>query len=150
MEYSRFADSNEVYKAEMYAHDILGNLLAGANGYMDWNLLLDELGGPNHVNNFCAAPIMCDTLAGTMERRLSYYYIGHFSRYIRRGAVRVATTRFSDKVEAVAFKNPDGSVVTVLLNRTEEDIWMSLRNAGTEKGYSFVLKAHSICTAVEE
>jgi hypothetical protein len=50
----------------------------------------------------------------------------------------------------VAFKNPDGSVVTVLLNRTEEDIWMSLRNAGTEKGYSFVLKAHSICTAVEE
>ena len=151
VEYSRFADSNEVYKAEMYAHDILGNLLAGANGYMDWNLLLDELGGPNHVKNFCAAPVMCDTQAGTMDKRLSYYYIGHFSRYIRRGAVRVATTRFSDKVEAVAFKNPDESLVTVLLNRTGEDIWMSTRIAGEEEqGHSFVLKAHSICTVVEE
>ncbi|MBE5950985.1 MAG: glucosylceramidase [Lachnospiraceae bacterium] len=151
VEYSRFADSNEVYKAEMYAHDILGNLLAGANGYMDWNLLLDELGGPNHVKNFCAAPVMCDTKTGTMEKRLSYYYIGHFSRYIRRGAVRVATTRFTDKVEAVAFQNPDGSLVTVLLNRTEEDIWMSTRIVGEEeKGHSFVLKAHSICTVLED
>lgn len=151
VEYSRFADSNEVYKAEMYAHDILGNLLAGTNGYMDWNLILDELGGPNHVNNYCAAPVMCDTIAKTMDKRLSYYYIGHFSRYIKRGAVRVATTRFSDKVEAVAFCNPDGKLVTVLLNRTEEDIWMSLRAVGVQNGEcSFVLKAHSICTVVEE
>lgn len=151
VEYSRFADSNEVYKAEMYAHDMLGNLLAGTNGYMDWNLVLDELGGPNHVKNYCAAPIMCDTVAKTMEKRLSYYYIGHFSRYIKRGAVRVATTRFSDKVEAVAFKNPDGKLAAVLMNRTEEDIWMSLRAAGLQDGEkSFVLKAHSICTIVEE
>jgi len=118
---------------------------------MDWNLLLDELGGPNHVKNFCAAPIMCDTKNGTMEKRLSYYYIGHFSRYIKRGAVRVATTRFTDKVEAVAFQNPDGTIVTVLLNRTEEDIWMSTRIAGKDDaGHSFVLKAHSICTVVED
>ena len=86
-----------------------------------------------------------------MEKRLSYYYIGHFSRYIKRGAVRVATTRFSDKVEAVAFKNPDGKLAAVLMNRTEEDIWMSLRAAGLQDGEkSFVLKAHSICTMVEE
>ena len=151
VEYSRFADSNEVYKAEMYAHDILGNLLSGMNGYMDWNLILDEKGGPNHVNNFCAAPVMCDVTEKTMEKRLSYYYIGHFSRYIRRGAVRVATTRFSDKVEAVAFRNPDGKLAAVLMNRTEEDIWMSLRVADTTDGEkSFLLKAHSICTVVEE
>lgn len=151
VEYSRFADSNEVTKAEMYAHDILGNLQAGTNGYMDWNLLLDELGGPNHVKNYCAAPIMCDTVAKTMEKRLSYYYIGHFSRYVKRGAVRVATTRFTDKVEAVAFKNPDGSLVTILLNRTDEDIWLSLREVGVADGEnSFTLKAHSICTVVEE
>lgn len=151
VEYSRFADSNEVYKAEMYAHDMLGNLLAGTNGYMDWNLVLDELGGPNHVNNFCAAPIMCDTKTGTMERRLAYYYIGQFSRYIKRGAVRVATTRFTDKVETVAFENPDGSLVTVLLNRSAEDIWMSHRMVGVEGGeHSFLLKAHTICTVIAE
>ena len=135
----------------MYAHDMLGNLLAGTNGYMDWNLVLDELGGPNHVNNFCAAPIMCDTQAGTMEKRLAYYYIGQFSRYIKRGAVRVATTRFTDKVETVAFENPDGSLVTVLLNRSAEDVWMSHRMVGVEDGeHSFLLKAHTICTVIAE
>ncbi len=148
VEYSRFADSSEVAKAEMYAHDILGNLLAGTNGYLDWNLLLDELGGPNHVKNYCAAPMMCDTTKGTVEKRLSYYYIGHFSRYIRRGAVRLATTRFTDKIEAVAFENPDGSRVTVLMNRTGEDIWLSLREG--EEGISFVVKAHSIMTVLHE
>lgn len=151
VEYSRFADSSEVAKAEMYAHDILGNLLAGTNGYMDWNLLLDELGGPNHVKNYCAAPIMCDTADGTMEKRLSYYYIGHFSRYIKRGARRVATTRFTDKAETVAFRNPDGELVAVLLNRTAEDIWMSLRvvlEDGSEVTHSMLLKAHSICTVL--
>ena len=51
VEYSRFADSGEIYKAEMYAHDILGNLNAGINASLDWNLLLDEKGGPNHVGN---------------------------------------------------------------------------------------------------
>lgn len=148
VEYSRFADSSEVTKAEMYAHDILGNLAAGTNGYLDWNLLLDEFGGPNHVKNFCAAPVMCDTGKGTVEKRLPYYYIGHFSRYIKRGAVRLATTRFSDKVESVAFENPDKGRVAVLLNRTGEDIWMSLREYG--EGISFVLKAHSICTVLKD
>lgn len=153
VEYSRFSDSSEVAKAEMYAHDILGNLLAGTNGYMDWNLLLDELGGPNHVKNYCAAPIMCDTMNGTMEKRLSYYYIGQFSRYIKKGAHRVASTRFTDKVEAAAFRNPDGELVAVLLNRTAEDIWMSLRvvlEDGSEVKNSLLLKAHSICTVLWE
>ncbi len=144
VEYSRFADSSEVAKAEMYAHDILGNLAAGTNGYLDWNLLLDELGGPNHVKNYCAAPVMCDAEKGTVEKRLSYYYIGHFSRYIARGAVRLATTRFSDKVEAVAFENPGGSRTAVLMNRTDNDLWLSLREY--KEGISFVLKAHSIVT----
>lgn len=148
VEYSRFADSSEVAKAEMYAHDILGNLAAGTNGYLDWNLLLDEHGGPNHVGNFCAAPIMCDIGGQRAEKRLTYYYIGQFSRYIRRGAVRLAVTRFSDRVEAVAFENPDGSRVVVLLNRTGEEISLSLRE-GTE-GISFSLQPHTICTVCYE
>ena len=66
VEYSRFADSSEVAKAEMYAHDILGNLAAGTNGYLDWNLLLDELGGPNHHKRhrfkmIAAVPVECHT-----------------------------------------------------------------------------------------
>lgn len=153
VEYSRFADSSEVTKAEMYAHDMLGDLRAGTNGFMDWNLLLDEKGGPNHVNNFCAAPIMCDIQAQTMDKRLSYYYIGQFSRYIRRGAVRVGLTRFSEAVEAVSFRNPDGELVTVLLNRTEQDIRLTVRLSQEKQSpvsNAFTLKAHTICTVLQK
>ncbi|MCR4779326.1 MAG: glucosylceramidase [Lachnospiraceae bacterium] len=146
VEYSRFADSSDVGKAEMYAHDILGNLQAGTNGYFDWNLLLDAKGGPNHVGNFCAAPVMCNEDFTALEKKLSYYYIGHFSRYIKKGAVRVATTRYADEVETVGFVNPDGSKVLVLLNRSDKDLKVSVRE-GSEFNTT-TLKAHSIETLV--
>lgn len=144
VEYSRFMDSNDVYKAEMYAHDILGNLNAGMNGYIDWNLVLDEKGGPNHVNNLCAAPIMCDCNCGTYEKRLSYYYVGHFSKYIHRGARRIAVTKYTDQIEVTAFLNPDGEKVVVLLNKQNSDIPVVLREYG--KGSELIVKAHSIVT----
>ncbi|MBO5473277.1 MAG: glucosylceramidase [Lachnospiraceae bacterium] len=149
VEYSRFADSGEVQKAEMYAHDMLGNLKAGVSGFMDWNLLLDEKGGPNHVGNFCAAPMMLTTGEDgsvDFEKRLSYYYIGHFSRYIQPGAVKIAVTRYTDKVEAAAFLNPDNSRAVVLLNKTEETVDMLLSEAG--EGISVSLDSHSIATVV--
>ena len=144
VEYSRFMDSNDVYKAEMYAHDILGNLNAGMNGYIDWNLVLDEKGGPNHVNNLCAAPIMCDCTSGTYEKRLSYYYVGHFSKYIHRGARRIAVTKYTDQIEVTAFLNPDGEKIVVLLNKQNSNIPVVLREYG--KGTELIVKAHSIVT----
>lgn len=47
--------------AQKYAHDIIGNLNEGMSVFLDWNLVLDELGGPNHVKNFCDAPYLFDT-----------------------------------------------------------------------------------------
>lgn len=146
VEYSRFADTNEVRKAEMYAHDMLGNLNAGISSWLDWNLFLDHLGGPNHVGNFCAAPIMCNTEKGTWEKRLSYYYIGHFSRYIQKGARRMAVTRYTDGLEVCGFLNPDGSRVMVILNKGEQDREITLRENG--EGIEDVVRAHSIVTYV--
>lgn len=144
VEYSRFADSGEVYKAEMYAHDMLGNLNAGITAFLDWNLLLDEKGGPNHVGNFCAAPIMCNVAENSYEKRLTYYYIGHFSRYIKPGAVRMGITRYTDKLEVTAFLNPGGERVLVLLNKTENEVPVTVREAGC--GIETMLAPHSICT----
>ncbi len=144
VEYSRFADSGEVQKAEMYAHDMLGNLLAGTHGIIDWNLLLDENGGPNHVGNFCAAPIMLD--GTSFEKRLSYYYIGQFSRYIMSGALRFETTKYTDKIEVAAFVNPNGERVVILLNKTPEKLEVSLRENG--EGIEYSIEGHSIVTVV--
>lgn len=144
VEYSRFADSGEIQKAEMYAHDMLGNLNAGVNASLDWNILLDSRGGPNHVGNYCDAPVMCDTAGNCFEKRLSYYYIGQFSRYIKKGAVRIGVTRYTDAIEAAGFLNPDGERVIVLLNRTGEARDYTLRENG--HGLSGRLEAHSIQT----
>lgn len=143
VEYSRFADSGEVQKAEMYAHDMLGNLKAGIEAFLDWNILLDEKGGPNHVGNFCAAPMMCDGNGG-VEKRTSYYYIGHFSRYIKRGAKQIMTSCYTDKVEQVAFQNPDGEIVLVLLNRTDNAVPVTIKEESV--GCALQVEAHSIAT----
>lgn len=145
VEYSRFADSGEIQKAEMYAHDMLGNFKAGVEAFFDWNLLLSAEGGPNHVGNYCAAPIMCDGKGG-IEKRLSYYYIGQFSRYIERGARQIMNTCYSDTLETVAFVNPDESRVVVILNRGEKDMPVYLCENG--QGTSLQVEAHTIKTVV--
>lgn len=58
-------------------------------GFIDWNLVLNEEGGPNHVCNFCDAPILIDRKAGQVTYNGSYFYIGHFSKYIKPGAYRI-------------------------------------------------------------
>ena len=121
VEYSRFSKASLTDNGEMYAHDIIGNLNAGMNAFIDWNLLLDEKGGPNHVGNFCDAPIMYNVETGQMDVKLSYYYIGHFSRFIKPGAKHVLSTKYTDKLDCVGFRNPDGEMVLIVLNRTDSD-----------------------------
>lgn len=129
IEYSRF-DTNQVRNAQMYGHDMIGNLAAGMDSFIDWNICLDEQGGPNYVGNFCEAPIICDTENKMICSKLSLHYISHFSRYIKPKARRIATTVYTNEIEQVAFLNPDGSTVVVLLNRTESEKKVSLRMNG--------------------
>jgi glucosylceramidase len=145
IEYSRF-DKNQLANAQMYAHDILGNLCAGMNGFLDWNIALNEAGGPNHVGNYCEAPVICDSAAGTTEYRLSFRYISHFSRFIQPGARRVATTNFSDRLEVAAFQNPDGTLAVIFLNRTHDKFSVALRLDG--RILPVELKESSIATVI--
>ncbi|MGL5540732.1 MAG: glycoside hydrolase family 30 protein [Erysipelotrichaceae bacterium] len=143
IEYSRFLH-DPVSNAEMYAHDIIGNLNAGMHGFVDWNLLLDMQGGPNHVGNYCAAPILCDPKEDQLELQLSYYYIGQFSRYIEPNAKRIGLSRYSSDVESCAFENEDGSIAVVMLNRSEKDL--DFKVALHEHNVPVHLAAHSIAT----
>ena len=147
IEYSRF-DKNQLANAEMYAHDMIGNLAAGMNLFLDWNICLDENGGPNYVGNYCEAPIICNTREGRLEYKLSFHYISHFSKHIRPSAHRIATTNFSSLLETVAFKNPDDTLAVVLLNRTEKKIPVVLRLNGNL--CRMELAGGSIATAIIE
>ncbi len=120
-EYS-LGESDTVKIGEKYAHDMIGNFNNYCNTFCDWNLILDEEGGPNHVGNFCDAPIMVDTKNDKVYIHDSYYYIGHMSKYVKKGAKRIGSSKWTKEIDTVSFKNPDGSVVTVVLNMTNTDL----------------------------
>lgn len=145
VEYSRFDGMTALEKAEMYGHDILGNLNAGIHGSIDWNLLLDSKGGPNHVGNFCEAPVMLNEEENDICLQTEYYYIGHFSRFIRPGARRIASSVYGSELEVTVFKNADSTIAAVVLNRTEKNLPVSVTEDGGQ-GYNFVAAAHSIAT----
>jgi glucosylceramidase len=131
---------------ERYAHDIIGSLNHWTAGWCDWNLILDERGGPNHVGNFCCAPIIADTKAGTLKFQSSYFYIGHFSRFIVPGSERVAFSKYTDALDVTACRRPDGKVVVVVMNRGDSDVPFKLR---TRYGIAKCIgQKHSIMTMV--
>ena len=143
--YSKF-NRNEIKNAEIYAHDIIGDLNHGCNAYIDWNMILDYRGGPNHKHNYCSAPIMTHKRNKGYTRTLPFYYIGHFSKYIMPGAKRIAYSSYTENVELTTFCNPDDSVVVVLLNKKDYDIpyILNIHNDILEDK----IKKHSIITYV--
>ncbi len=108
--------------AERYGNSMINDFNSGVVGWTDWNILLDERGGPNHVENFCFAPVHADTITGKLIYTPSYYYIGHFSKFINPEAVRVSTTTTRSTIESTSFKNKDGAMVTVVMNKTDAPI----------------------------
>lgn len=114
--------------ARDYAHDIIGNLNAGMNRWIDWNLCVDEMGGPRHVEGGFTAPMIVKN--GTFRTDMTYDYIGHFSKYIVPGAVRIGASRPDAKVEITAAKNQDGSIVLVVLNKGWQDAFYAIRMNG--------------------
>lgn len=137
---------NEWKLGEKYGHSLINDFNAGTVAWTDWNVLLDETGGPNHVGNFCYAPIIADTKAGKLIYTNIYHYLGHFSKFVRPGAQRIATASSRDVLQTTAFRNPDGSVAVVVMNQTNQEmpfqLWIKGQAAATAS------PAHSIATYV--
>lgn len=105
--------------AERYGVSMINDFNNGTVGWTDWNILLDEQGGPNHVGNFCFAPIHADLKTGELIYTPSYYYIGHFSKFIRPNAKRISTVSSRSQLLSTTFANTDGSMVTVVMNQSD-------------------------------
>jgi glucosylceramidase len=129
---------------ERYGASLFADLGRWAVGWVDWNLLLDERGGPNHVGNFCSAPIHYDTGSRVIHYQSSYYYIGHFARFVRPGARRVALANPRQDLDAIAFRNPDAGIVVVAMNRADVPVQLSVTMG--DEGASGELPAHAILT----
>ena len=116
-------------QGETYATSELNDLNHYSAGWTDWNLILNQQGGPNHVSNYCFSPVIADTSTGQVHYLSSYYYLGQVSKFVRPGAQRLASTSNDDDLLATSFVNPDNSIATVVLNATDNakdvDIWMN-------------------------
>ena len=105
---------------ERYGQSIINDFNNGTVGWTDWNVLLDEKGGPNHVGNFCFAPIHSNTNNSELIYTPSYFYIGHFSKFIGKNAKRISSVASRSQLLTTSFLNPDGKVVTVVMNQSNK------------------------------
>jgi glucosylceramidase len=129
--------------AEKIGHSIIGDINNWSNGFLTWNLVTDiNSFGPSHAGTRCIAPIMIDSVSLRVETQLEYYFLGHFSKYVRPQAKRIKCTSTNSSLETTAFKNTNGTIVVVVLNRTTNAIQCKIKN-----GTSCIkptIEAHSI------
>ena len=108
--------------AERYGTAIINDLNNGAVGWIDWNILLDEKGGPNHAGNFCFAPVHANQATGDLIYTPAYFYIGHFSKFIRPNARRISSVASRSQLSCTSFRNEDGSIATVVMNQSDAPV----------------------------
>ena len=140
------SSSAYVQHAERYGRNIINDFNNFSEGWLDWNLALDMKGGPNHVANYCEAPVMVDTEKKTYTVNPSFDYIGHFSRFIEPGAKRLTCVNdVNSGLYSLAYKNPDGRIVVVIQNEG----WVTETTVCVDGKYVNVnLPGHSIVTLI--
>jgi glucosylceramidase len=117
------ANKYQLWKnGQRYGKSMINDFNNGTVAWTDWNILLDQNGGPNHVKNFCFAPLHADTSTGELIYTPSYYFIGHFSKFIEKGAKRVSSAASRSQLLTTSFINGDGKVVTVVMNQSNVKI----------------------------
>jgi glucosylceramidase len=132
--------------AENLAKSVINDLNNWANGWVIWNMLLNEDGKPSHVGFHGLPPIIYNTKSNELIYHNTYYYFGHFSRFIKPEAKRVICSSNDDEILATAFLNKNGRTAVVVLNLTGNEkpyqIWIDGKAAKTK------IPAHSIMTVI--
>ena len=142
----------------MYGHDILQNLRNWAAGWVDWNLCLNEQGGPNWANNFVDAPIIVSAEKGEFYKQPMFYWLAHFSLFIPPGSVHIESSFFNQEeeenpsIEHVAFVKPEGNKVLVLINPPAAGAAnlqrIRIRDAQSGREAELSVEAESIMTVI--
>jgi glucosylceramidase len=143
-----FDKLNDWNLGEKYGNSMIHDFNDGTVGWTDWNVLVDEKGGPNHLGNYCFAPIIGDTATGKLIYTNIYYYMGQFSKFVRPGARRIISSSNTDKLQTTAFVNKDGKLAVIIMNPTDKEInyhlWISGKSTKTNS------LPHSISTLIVE
>mmetsp|Transcript_49743 Transcript_49743/g.111953 ORF Transcript_49743/g.111953 Transcript_49743/m.111953 type:complete len:641 (+) Transcript_49743:50-1972(+) len=138
--------------AERYAMNILADMASGCESWIDWNLCLDEAGGPNHTSNHCISPVILDTRLDRLFIQPAYHILAHFAKFIRPGAIPVNCGSSRDALDAVAFLGPEpvNALTVVILNQTQRDMDFELKviEHGKLSSAAICSPSHSILSVV--
>ena len=134
-----------VWNAE---HLLIGSTRNWARSVCLWNLALDQNSGPkNGTCSNCRGVVTIDNRVSpaTVTLNVEYYILGHLGKFVLPGAHRIDSNTFgAGSIEDVAFQNPDGSIVLLVLN--------SASKAGTftarfkEESFNYTLPAGAVAT----
>jgi len=125
------------------------NLVIGASrnwakSVVLWNLALDQNGGPTMNCTTCTG-VTTVKGDGTVSYNAEYYVLGHISKFVKPGAVRIGSNTFGQgNIENVAFRNPDGSTVLVVHNSASGTRTFDVTSAG--RHFSTSLSAGGVGT----
>lgn len=146
LEYRLFDEKNIENITNKLCHEIIGDLNHGMCAFYDWNLLLDEKGGPNHVENYCYAPFLYNTKTGElMPQKIQRQYY-HFTHNITPGSVRIAVTKYTEQIDVVAYHTPENKIVVVLLNKKDSVLPVNFRIQG--KAAEVILLGKELATCI--
>ena len=117
-----------------------------AKTVITWNLALDPQGGPHNGGcDTCTGVVTVDPATGRVTREADYYVLGHVTRFLRPGARRIAST-VDGTIWDVAFRNPDGSVVVLVVNDDWGDGAQRFNLRAGRRALSYELPAGAVAT----
>jgi len=142
-------DASDYPGDERWGSEIVDEMLAGEGGYIYWNMVLDQTGGPFSSLSDAQEPLVIVDTSGasaTVSYMPKFYQLEHFSKFVRPGAYRIGTSggANSDGIKSVAFKNPDGSEVLEVVNTAGSAKTVKVGEAGST--FSRSVAAHSTNT----
>jgi glucosylceramidase len=98
---------------------IIGATRNWAKGSILWNLALNPANGPTNGGcTTCRGVLTIDENTGAVTRNVEYYVLGHASKFVHEGAVRIGSSSTAGVIETVAFRNTDSTRVLIALNNS--------------------------------
>ena len=127
----------------------IGTTRNWAKTAITWNIALDSTGGPHNGGCDTCTGLLTLEADGTVSTNAEYYTIGHLSKFVRPGAVRIASTSFgttgwNGQIMDVAFRNPDGSTALVVHNENDDPRTFAVAVGG--RSFDYTLPGGALAT----
>jgi glucosylceramidase len=138
---------------DFWGAQLFQDLESGASAWIYWNMILDEKGGPWAVSPIHGNPdpnvqhpvVIVDRQRKEVIYTGLYYYLAHFSKFVRPGAVRIGATGSMRGIRCMAFQAKDGGLIAQLMNSRMENANVRLNWRGSSASLNLPALSMTTC-----